>query len=235
LVVGQRDGVNLHGDPGLGYQLNGVGTFSAPGPPIVLTRGEPVEIAVENRLKQSTSVHWHGIELESYYDGVPGWTGEGRRLTPPIQPGETFVARFTPPRAGTFMYHTHLNDYVQLSTGLYGALIVLEPGQRFNADLDKIFVLSRGGTDDDKDPFLINGESLAVTPVELQVGQRYRFRFVHITPAGALRVTLADSAHVETWRAIAKDGATLPPAQALRHGAEFTIAPGETYDFEFEP
>jgi FtsP/CotA-like multicopper oxidase with cupredoxin domain len=47
---------------------------------------------MENRLPQSNSVHWHGIELESYYDGVPGWAGEGRQVTPPIRTGETFVA-----------------------------------------------------------------------------------------------------------------------------------------------
>jgi FtsP/CotA-like multicopper oxidase with cupredoxin domain len=45
------------------------------GPPIVLTRGQPVEIEVVNRVKDPTAIHWHGIELESYYDGVPGWSG----------------------------------------------------------------------------------------------------------------------------------------------------------------
>jgi len=75
LAVGQREGVDLHGDPGLGYRLeddlapadrNSAGAFTAPGPPIVLTRSQPVEIAVKNQLGQATSVHWHGIELESY-------------------------------------------------------------------------------------------------------------------------------------------------------------------------
>src|SRR4029077_15816230 len=48
------------------------------GNPLVLTRGEPAEIKVVNRLKEPTTVHWHGIELESYYDGVPGWSGTSR-------------------------------------------------------------------------------------------------------------------------------------------------------------
>jgi hypothetical protein len=77
LTVGERP-VRFGDAPGLGYDLRedsstsqaGTPEFTAPGPVIVLTRGQPVEIAVENRLKQSTSVHWHGIELESYYDGV---------------------------------------------------------------------------------------------------------------------------------------------------------------------
>jgi FtsP/CotA-like multicopper oxidase with cupredoxin domain len=76
---------------------------------------------------------------------------------------------------------------------------------------------------------------LAVAPLEVQVGKRYRFRFICITPAPGLEVTLADGDHAETWRAIAKDGATLPPAQAVHQTAKFQINPGETYDFEFEP
>ena len=51
------------------------------GPPIVLTRGQPVEIEVVNRLNSPTAIHWHGIEVESYYDGVPGWSGAGTRIT----------------------------------------------------------------------------------------------------------------------------------------------------------
>jgi FtsP/CotA-like multicopper oxidase with cupredoxin domain len=203
--------VQLHDLPGLGYELvdggdsrtGGQGVFTSPGPPIVLTRGQPVEIAVENRLPQSTSVHWHGIELESYYDGVPGWGGE------------TFVVRFTPPRPGTFMYHTHLNDYVQLSTGLYGALIVVGPGQHYDPESDKIFVMSRGGTDDQKDPFLING-SAAPPAIELHAGKGYRFRFIMITPAPNLWVTLDRAGQHQVWSSIAKDGACFhrrkPPA-----------------------
>src|SRR5207253_3320353 len=71
------------------------------GPPIVLNQHEPVEISVVNRLKEATSIHWHGIELESYYDGVPGWGGIDERKTPPVDPGQTFVARMVPSRAGT--------------------------------------------------------------------------------------------------------------------------------------
>src|SRR5215472_1835324 len=77
------------------------------GPPVLLTRGEPVEIEVKNETTHATSIHWHGIELESYYDGVPGWTGSGRQITPAIAPASSFVARMAPPRAGTFIYHTH--------------------------------------------------------------------------------------------------------------------------------
>ena len=71
-----------------------------------------------------TAIHWHGIELESYYDGVPGWTGSGQHSTPVIAPGTSFVARMAPPRAGTFIYHTHWHDKTQLLNGIYGPLNV---------------------------------------------------------------------------------------------------------------
>ena len=66
----------------------------------MLQRGEPVEITVVNRLAEPTAIHWHGIELDSYYDGVHGWSGIGKRITPLIEPGGTFPVRFTPPRTG---------------------------------------------------------------------------------------------------------------------------------------
>ncbi|HXZ39642.1 MAG TPA: multicopper oxidase domain-containing protein, partial [Terriglobales bacterium] len=110
------------------------------GPPIVLVRGEPAEIAIHNQTTRATSIHWHGIEIESYYDGVPGWTGSGSQTTPAIAPGASFVAHMTPPRAGTFIYHTHAHDDTQLVNGLYGPLIVLEPGQKYDPEHDKTFV-----------------------------------------------------------------------------------------------
>jgi FtsP/CotA-like multicopper oxidase with cupredoxin domain len=116
---------------------------SATGPLLVLERGRPVEITVVNQLLQSTSVHWHGMELESYYDGVPGWGAKGNELTPVIKPGGSFVVRFTPPRAGMFMYHTHLNDEAQISGGVHGPLIVVESLKKFDATKDFTFVVSR--------------------------------------------------------------------------------------------
>ncbi len=103
------------------------------GPPIVLTRGLPYAIDVTNRLNEPTAVHWHGIEVaDSYNDGVAGYSGYGRHLAPMIDPGQTFEALITPPRAGTFIYHTHMDDIWQLRGGLAGPLIVMEPGKRFD-------------------------------------------------------------------------------------------------------
>src|SRR4029450_10810161 len=57
-----------------------------PGPVLVLTRGQPTSIEVVNRAGEATAVHWHGIEVESYYDGVAGWSGVAGRTAPAIKP-----------------------------------------------------------------------------------------------------------------------------------------------------
>jgi FtsP/CotA-like multicopper oxidase with cupredoxin domain len=220
--------------PGLGYRLAGntiPAPFVSPGPPIVLTRGEPVAISVVNHLDQTTTVHWHGIELRSYYDGVSGIGGSGDRRTPAIAPGQTFVAEFTPPRAGTFMYHTHLNDYQQLSTGLYGVIVVLEPGERFDPETDKVFVLGRG-PDDDKDPVLINGREWP-GGVDLKTGKTYRLRFAGITPAPSVTMSIRSGETLQSWQPIAKDGKALAGAAVVP--ATQKIFPGETFDFAFTP
>jgi FtsP/CotA-like multicopper oxidase with cupredoxin domain len=202
------------------------------GPPIVLTRGEPVEIEVKNQSSNPTAIHWHGIELENYYDGVPGWSGSGQQITPPISPGSSFVARITPPRAGTFIYHTHWHDKTQIRNGLYGPLIVLEPGQKFDRDQDRIFVFSVGIYPPLGFALLINGQP-GPDPVPLHTGKRYRFRLINITDDGSdLRVRFLLKGESISWRVIAKDGADLPPAQIVTSPADMYLAVGATCDVE---
>ncbi len=224
---------------GFGYQIEEGGkkipqTPGVSGPPLVLERGRPVEIDVVNQLREPTTVHWHGIELESFYDGVAGWDGEPGHLAPMIEPGQTFRVRFTPPRAGTFIYHTHLNDEAQITSGLHGPLIVLEPGAKFDPATDVILLASRGGTDILKSPFLVNGTA---EPAALQwrVGQKYRLRLINITASGGATYSLSGPSGLLHWRAIAKDGADLPAAQAVVKDAKQGTLPGETLDFEYQP
>ena len=91
-----------------------------PSPVIRARQGQEVSILFRNRLPEPTTIHWHGIRLPIAMDGVPFLT------QPPIQPGEDFVYRFTPPDAGTFWYHPHVNSLVQLGRGLVGPIIVEE-------------------------------------------------------------------------------------------------------------
>jgi FtsP/CotA-like multicopper oxidase with cupredoxin domain len=202
------------------------------GPPLILTRGEPVEIEVKNQSSNPTAIHWHGIELENYYDGVPGWSGSGQQITPPITPGTSFVARFTPPRAGTFIYHTHWHDETQVRNGLYGPLIVLEPGQKFDPDEDRTFVFSVGIYPPLGFMMLINGQP-GPDPLPLHTGRRYRFRLINITDDGSdLRVRFLFKGEPVSWRVIAKDGADLPPEQIVVSQADMFLTVGATCDVE---
>jgi len=205
------------------------------GPPIVITRGEPTEIEVKNQTSGPTVMHWHGIELESYYDGVAGWTGSGTQVTPPVAPGGSFVARMAPPRAGTFIYHTHWHDSAQLLNGVYGPLIVLEPGQKYDPEHDKAFVFSVGQYPPLGALVLING-SPQPDLVQLQGGVRYRLRFVNITnDAADLKVKLVSKDTTVSWKVIARDGADLPPAQLKTSSDELLVPVGGTSDVEYEP
>ena len=94
---------------------------TVPGPLLRLKQGEPARIVVENRLDQDTTVHWHGVRVPNAMDGVPGLT------QPPIKPGASFVYEFTPPDAGIFWYHPHVNSPEQIGRGLAGPIIVDEP------------------------------------------------------------------------------------------------------------
>ena len=203
----------------------------AVGPPIVVTRGEPTEIIVVNHLKSATTIHWHGIELESYYDGVAGG-GVGDQVTPVIAPGESFVARFTPSRAGTFIYHTHAADAQQLSGGIYGGLIVLEPGQSFDLEHDKLLVIGTRDTFFDARRITINGIETPA-PMALAQGTTYRLRLINMAPNLPANFRLGSQEHPATWRALAKDGANVPARLAGESNAVLHIASGETYDFEY--
>jgi len=88
-----------------------------PGPVIEGRVGDVVEVRLTNHLPEPTAVHWHGMRLPASMDG----TEMVQRL---VQPGESFVYRFKLLDAGTFWYHPHVNETVQLERGLYGALIV---------------------------------------------------------------------------------------------------------------
>jgi FtsP/CotA-like multicopper oxidase with cupredoxin domain len=203
-----------------------------PGPTLVLERGRRARITVVNRLDEPTAVHWHGIELESYPDGVPGWSGTGDRLFRAIAPGDSFAAEFTPPRAGTFIYHAHSNELTQIQGGLYGALIVVEPGARYDTATNRLVVV--GGLFRHDSAFGVANGRLDPAPIEIRSGRTYRFRLINIGDARTwfgLRRGGNDSSLV-AWRALAKDGADLPPSQAVPRTERLLTGPGETADFE---
>jgi CubicO group peptidase (beta-lactamase class C family) len=224
---------------GMGYVLDDgsaplpADSIAIPGPVLVLRRGEPVAVTVVNRLAEPTSVHWHGMELESFPDGVPGWSGTPGQLAPAIAPGDSFTARFTPPRAGTFIYHPHQNELGQISSGLYGALIVVEPDGALDPRRDHVLVVGQAGPTVDS-PGLVNG-SPAPPPLELRAGETHRLRLINITNDWRVTFTLRTDTALVRWRAVAKDGAALPPAHTAARPAFLLTGPGETADFEVTP
>ena len=210
-------------------------SLEPPSSVLVLTRGQPTDIHVVNRLKESAAIHWHGVELESYSDGVPGWSGAGSAVAHMIPARDSFVAHLTLPRAGTFMYHTHLNDFEQLTSGLYGGIVVLEPGQRFDPARDHLFVAGWDGPVDGRTsplPLVVNGESKP-GPLTLAAGVPHRLRFVNIGVAGRFAVSMFRDSALAAWRRLAKDGADLPASQAVRGPARQVVEVGETFDAEF--
>jgi FtsP/CotA-like multicopper oxidase with cupredoxin domain len=206
-----------------------------PGPTIVLKLGEPVAITVVNELPEATSVHWHGIELDSYYDGVAGFSGNAGRISPAIAPRDSFVARFTPPRSGTFMYHPHADEVRQQQAGLTGAIVVVDDPSTYRAEHDVVVLLTTPRRAADNQTVYINGSN-SPPAREWRVGERYRIRFInlHTSRPGMIGKIMRDSTTL-TWRAIAKDGADLPPDRKITGPALQQIGNGEAYDFEFTP
>src|SRR5690606_36991912 len=154
---GRRPGV-FGDDAGYGFVLQQGDTPPAadsvafPGSLIVLTRGEPTTIAVHNNADVPLGVHWQHLEPERWADGVPRWSGRPDATRPAIPPGSTFTVRMTPPRAGTFMYHAHGEPGHQLAQGLYGPFLVLEPGEAWDRETDRLFLLGSLGTGTDAPP-----------------------------------------------------------------------------------
>jgi FtsP/CotA-like multicopper oxidase with cupredoxin domain len=218
---------------------NDSAAMPVPGPTLVLERGKPVAVTIVNHATDHAAVHWHGIELESYPDGVPGWSGSGDNILPSVNPGDSITVRFTPPRAGTFMYHSHFNEAQQMGGGLYGPIVVVEPGQRFDPETDKVLFFGTAGTGRNVifGPFphyVMNGEAQP-GPMELKAGTRYRFRIFNLAGDVPLMFSLDSGDQPIAWRAVAKDGYPLPAAQAIERPARFFSDPGEIFDFAYTP
>jgi FtsP/CotA-like multicopper oxidase with cupredoxin domain len=111
----------------------------SPGPTIEVVEGDKLRIFVTNRLPESTTIHWHGQRLPNGMDGVTGLT------QPTIPPGKTFVYEFVARRPGTFMYHPHTDEMVQMAMGMMGFWVTHPRGPNpliDEADRDFCFLLN---------------------------------------------------------------------------------------------
>ena len=119
--------VNITGKEVMGMAINN----SIPGTTLRFTEGEYAKIYVTNHMDVETSVHWHGLLLPNFYDGVPYLN------TPPIPAGETFTYEFALKQSGTYWYHSH--TMLQEQSGVYGSIII-EPKEK-NLDYDNDLVI----------------------------------------------------------------------------------------------
>jgi FtsP/CotA-like multicopper oxidase with cupredoxin domain len=207
------------------------------GPLMVLTAGEPTAVTITNHLDEPTSVHWHGIEVQdSRNDGAAMMAGMSPVIGfgPPIEPGGTFVATFTPPRAGTFMYHTHMDDIWQLVGGLAGPLVVMPPGEHFNPATDHVVMLTVDDEHSGGDAVRVNG-MLAPPPLVVHRGQPQRIRLLNLTLVNSDLVVSLDGAPGQQWTPIAKDGFAMDPRLQIARTPTQEITIGETRDFSYVP
>jgi len=106
---------------------------SLPGPLIRATAGDLLRITLENRLPETSTIHWHGIRLHDAADGVPGMTQE------PVEPDASFTYEFVAPDPGTYFLHSHVG--LQLDRGLYAPLIIDDPDEPGEYDAEWIVTL----------------------------------------------------------------------------------------------
>jgi CopA family copper-resistance protein len=119
-----------------------------PGPILRWKEGDTVTLNVTNRLKEPTSIHWHGIRSPANMDGVPGLSFAG------IEPGQTFTYRIPLHQSGTYWYHSHSG--MQEQTGLYGAIII-EPKDGYADKFERDYVvLLSDWSDEDPETIVSN-------------------------------------------------------------------------------
>jgi len=204
------------------------------GPLLVVTEGENTEITVKNTSQKPTSIHWHGLEIESYYDGVPWWSGIGEKRAPAVEPGHEFLVKMIPQRAGSYLYHTHWHDEAQLTGGVQGPMIVLPPGEEYDPETDKPFLMSISPSEPFGAGMLLMNGTPQPQAMRLKAGKTYRLRFMNITSStDDLHVGLFGSTGPARWTMTAKDAAE-PNREGLGEAIQH-VAVGETFDFEYRP
>lgn len=205
-----------------------------PGPMIVAYVGDTLVVHLINNLPEPTVILWHGLRLPASMDGT-----ESVQLL--VQPGETFEYRFVLPDAGTFWYHSHANETVQIERGLYGALIVLGPDEP-TFDADRVLVLDdlkldRKGriaktalfdrhSGREGQVLMINGR--ADQAFEIAAGQIERWRIVNACSARYVRLSFGG----RPFRIIGADGGLRESAMTV---TETLLTPGDRVEIAVGP
>src|SRR3569832_1434177 len=160
----------------------------SPGPTLECVEGDKVRIFVTNKLPEHTTVHWHGLLLPNGMDGVGGLT------QPHIKPGQTFVYEFELRKSGTFMYHPHADEIVQMAMCMMGFFVV-HPRDPKHIRVDRDFVFLMSTYDIDPGSYLpkvltmtesiwgtcTRRSSPVFYPLVVRLGFRVRVRIVYLT------------------------------------------------------
>jgi FtsP/CotA-like multicopper oxidase with cupredoxin domain len=206
-----------------------------PGPTIEARVGDVLEVRLTNGLSEPTVLHWHGLRLPAPMDGTD-------MVQRPIAPGETFTYRFALPDAGTFWYHPHMNETVQLERGLYGALVVRGPDEP-ELDAERVLVLDDvaldrkgaikplGGMIEHHDgrqgsTLLVNGRS--GSELTVGAGQVERWRIVNAASARYVRLSIGG----RPFTLLGTDGGLIDAPVTL---TELLITPADRVDIAVGP
>ena len=206
-----------------------------PGPLLLLKKHQSTFVTVKNHMSIPTGVHWHGLEIDSWSDGVPIWSASNGMVSPIMEPGAEFTYKLSAMRSGTFMYHSHLNDIPQLAGGLYGPMIVLEEGEVFDPVFDHIYSVGwKVPLPSSIEEWDLNGTDVQPN-MTAHVGESHRLRLISIGPASVARFWATRNGEPFPLRAYAKDGADLPLNQQVEMDMSPFIGAGETMDYLFTP
>lgn len=224
----------LPGVPVDAYAYNG----QIPGPRLNFTQGDRVRIDVTNKLDETTTVHWHGLDVPNEMDGPAGITQD------PIQPDDTYSYEYTVKQWGTYFYHSHDHADRQQSLGLYGALIIdpADPSEQVSADHDYTIQLqewlNREGLTYPAMPmegglpnyFTINGKAYPATEtIPMKVGETLRVRFIGSNSVDIHPMHI----HGGPFTVVARDGEALSEDQQFKADT-INIGPGQRYDVIWE-
>src|SRR6266446_7085992 len=183
------------------------------GPTIEAVEGDRVRIYVTNKLPENTSIHWHGVFVPSGMDGVAGLSQKN------IEPAETYKYEFKLRQHGTYMYHSHSDDMIQIALGMMG-MFIIHPRTPTSPKADRDFVLMSSewridvGTRrpvpiemTDFNVLTFNGRSFPGTaPLVAKSGDRVRIRFGNLGPMEHHPIHL----HGFYWKITEMDGLPLP-------------------------
>jgi FtsP/CotA-like multicopper oxidase with cupredoxin domain len=219
--------------PGMTANLWGYNGQS-PGPTIECVEGDRLRIFVTNRLPEHTTIHWHGVLLPNGMDGVGGLT------QPHIGPGKTFVYEFEMKHSGTFMYHPHADEMVQMAMGMMGFIVVhpRNPAQH-RVDRDFVFLINafdiEPGSYTPKVATMLEFNLWAwnsrvfpgIAPLPVRKGDRVRIRMGNLTMTNH-----PIHLHGHNFRITCTDGGWVPPgAQWTETSADIPVGALRAVEF----